>query len=145
MLFFLYYLFCNLIYLRLLIAAIKASIDHNRRLKTAWFNRVRHSPLTPPISLLVPAHNEASIVESLRSLLALDYPDFEVIVTNDGSKDRTLAELTEHFHLVLSDCAYSPEIETKPVKGIYLSRSHHRLIVLDKEAAGSKADAINAL
>jgi cellulose synthase/poly-beta-1,6-N-acetylglucosamine synthase-like glycosyltransferase len=142
---FLYYLSCNLIYLRLLIAAIKASIDHNRRRKTAGFDRVRHSPLTPPISLLVPAHNEeASIVESVRSLLALDYPDCEVIVTNDGSKDHTLAELTEHFHLVLSDCAYFPEIETKRVKGIYLSRSHRRLIVLDKEAAGSKADAINA-
>ncbi len=142
---FFYYLACNLIYLRLLVAAIKASINQNRRQKTAWLDRVRQSPLTPPISLLVPAHNEeGSIVESLRSLLALDYPEFEVIVTNDGSKDGTLDQLTRHFQLTRSDCLYLPQIETKPVRGIYLSRSERRLIVVDKEAAGSKADAINA-
>ena len=55
---FFYYLVCNLIYLRLLVAAIKASVNQNRRQKTAWLDRIRHSPLTPPISLLVPAHNE---------------------------------------------------------------------------------------
>ena len=142
---FFYYLVCNLIYVRLLVAAIKASINQNRRQKTAWLDRVRRSPLTPPISLLVPAHNEeGSIVESLRSLLALDYPEFEVIVTNDGSKDGTLDQLTRHFQLTRSDCLYLPQIETKPVRGIYLSRSERRLIVVDKEAAGSKADAINA-
>ena len=47
---FFYYLACNLIYLRLLVAAIKASVNQNRRQKTAWLDRVRRSPLTPPIS-----------------------------------------------------------------------------------------------
>ena len=51
--------------------------------------------IMPPISLLAPAHNEErSIVESVRSLLRLDYSEFEVIVTNDGSKDGTLAQLS---------------------------------------------------
>ena len=142
---FFYYLTCNLIYLRLLLAAIKASVNQNRRQKTAWLDRVRRSPLTPPISLLVPAHNEErSIVESVRSLLRLDYPEFEVIVTNDGSKDGTLAQLVEHFQLTQSDYLYLPQIETKPVRGVYLSRTERRLIVLDKEAGGAKSDAINA-
>ena len=142
---FFYYLACNLIYLRLLLAAIKASVNQNRRQETAWLDRVRRSPLTPPISLLVPAHNEErSIVESVRSLLRLDYPEFEVIVTNDGSKDGTLAQLVEHFQLTQSDYLYLPQIETKPVRGVYLSRTERRLIVLDKEAGGAKSDAINA-
>lgn len=116
-----------------------------KRQKTAWLDRVRRSPLTPPISLLVPAHNEErSIVESVRSLLGLDYPDFEVIVTNDGSKDATLAQLIEHFQLSQSDYRYLPQIPTKAVRGIYLSRTERRLIVIDKEAGGSKSDAINA-
>lgn len=140
-----YYLSCNLIYLRLLVAATKASIHQNQRQKTAWLDRVSRSPLTPPISMLVPAHNEeGSIVESVRSLLALDYPDFEVIVTNDGSNDGTLDRLIQHFHLTLSDYLYPSQIKTKPVRGIYLSRSDRRFIVVDKEAGGSKADAINA-
>ena len=118
MLLFFYYLACNLIYLRLLVAAIKASISQNRRQKTAWLDRVRRSPLTPPISLLVPAHNEeVSIVESVRSLLRLDYPEFEVIVTNDGSKDGTLSQLVRHFKLTRSDYLYLPQIETLPFRG----------------------------
>lgn len=42
------------------------------------------------ISLIVPAYNEEkSISQCITSLLALDYPDFEIIVVDDGSKDRT--------------------------------------------------------
>ena len=43
------------------------------------------------ISLIVPAYNEEkSISQCIASLQALDYPDFEVIVVDDGSRDRTL-------------------------------------------------------
>ena len=37
-----------------------------------------------------------TIVESVNSLLALHYPDFEVVVINDGSKDETLKRLIDH-------------------------------------------------
>ena len=44
----------------------------------------------PLVSILVPAHNEALVIEkSIRSLSALDYPNFEIIVINDGSSDNT--------------------------------------------------------
>jgi biofilm PGA synthesis N-glycosyltransferase PgaC len=48
----------------------------------------------PAVSVLVPAHNEeAVIVPSVRAMLALDYPDFEVIVIDDGSTDDTAGAL----------------------------------------------------
>jgi poly-beta-1,6-N-acetyl-D-glucosamine synthase len=48
----------------------------------------------PAVSVLVPAHNEeAVIVRSVRAMLALDYPDFEVIVIDDGSTDDTAGAL----------------------------------------------------
>ena len=54
----------------------------------------------PPISVLMPAFNEeATIRTSVRSMLQLQYPDFEVVVINDGSKDRTLDVLREEFDL----------------------------------------------
>lgn len=48
----------------------------------------------PPVSFLVPCHNEGANVEEMaRSLLAQDYPDFEVIAVNDASSDDTGARL----------------------------------------------------
>jgi biofilm PGA synthesis N-glycosyltransferase PgaC len=48
----------------------------------------------PPVSVLVPAHNEeAVIVRSVRAMLTMDYPNFEVIVIDDGSTDDTAGAL----------------------------------------------------
>src|SRR4029078_5533193 len=53
-----------------------------------------------PVSILVPAYNEeATIASSVRSLLQLNYPEFEVIVINDGSNDATLEALQEGLQL----------------------------------------------
>lgn len=95
------------------------------------------------VSLLVPAYNEdVSIVHCTRMLLELDYPDFEVIVINDGSKDRTLDELLGNFDLVESGESNIMILETRKVKKTY--RSHDgRLCLIDKENGG-KADSINA-
>jgi biofilm PGA synthesis N-glycosyltransferase PgaC len=47
---------------------------------------------TPGVAIIVPVYNEEDVIEAaVRSLLALDYPQFDVIVVDDGSTDRTLA------------------------------------------------------
>ncbi len=142
---FFYYLLSNIIYLVLLITAVFTSTAHQRRLTSIRLEWLKASPLTPPITLLVPAHNEEKcIAASARALLALDYPELEVVVINDGSTDRTLAELTREFRLRPADQLYIPEIPSAPVRGIYRSPDEPRLLVVDKEAGGSKADANNA-
>ncbi len=142
---FVYYFLSNLIYLVLLILAIVSSAAHQRRLGSIRLERVKQSPFVPPVALLVPAHNEAgTIAAAVRSLLALDYPEFEVIVVNDGSTDGTLEELQREFRLMQTDVLYIAQVESKPVRGIYMSASEPRLLVIDKEAGGSKADAVNA-
>jgi cellulose synthase/poly-beta-1,6-N-acetylglucosamine synthase-like glycosyltransferase len=142
---FLYYLVANLVYLGLLATAIGSTVRHQRQLAMVRFERMQASPLAPPISLLVPAHNEErTIVESVESLLALDYPEIEVIVANDGSADGTLDALRQRYQLLETDILYVQEAESKPVRAIYMSPIEPRLLVLDKESAGSKADAINA-
>ena len=99
---FFYYLGSNVVYLALLAASITATFAQQRRLKNLWLDRLRASSLAPPISILVPAHNEErNIVESVRSLLALDYPELEVVVVNDGSTDDTLGQLTRQFELTV--------------------------------------------
>jgi cellulose synthase/poly-beta-1,6-N-acetylglucosamine synthase-like glycosyltransferase len=45
----------------------------------------------PRISVIVPAYNEERVIRgTIESLLATDYPDKEVVVVDDGSKDKTL-------------------------------------------------------
>jgi cellulose synthase/poly-beta-1,6-N-acetylglucosamine synthase-like glycosyltransferase len=142
---FYYYLVANLIYLALLVTAIVSSTTHQRRLASIRIERIRASPLTPPISVVMPAHNEQkSIVASVFSTLQLDYPNLEVVVVNDGSTDRTLDELKDHFGLRRVNMLYHADVPSAPVRGIYLSAAHPRLIVVDKEPGGSKADANNA-
>ena len=142
---FYYYLAANLIYLTLLVTAIVSSTTHQRRLASMRIGRIRASPMTPPISVVMPAHNEQEfIVASVLSTLQLDYPNLEVVVVNDGSTDNTLDELTGHFGLRRVNMLYHSDVPSAPVRGIYLSEAHPRLMVIDKEPGGSKADANNA-
>jgi cellulose synthase/poly-beta-1,6-N-acetylglucosamine synthase-like glycosyltransferase len=101
------------------------------------------SPLTPPISVLLPAYNEAAgLVESVRSLLGLRYPQYEVVVINDGSTDRTLELLREAFDLRPARLALRDTLAHAPIRGTYLSAQDPKLIVVDKDNGG-KADALN--
>jgi cellulose synthase/poly-beta-1,6-N-acetylglucosamine synthase-like glycosyltransferase len=76
--------------------------------------------------------------------LELDYPELEVIVINDGSKDRTLEELQDEFKLRPVRMDYVQEVPSAEIRGLYRSDSDPRLLVIDKQSAGSKADAVNA-
>ena len=140
-----YYLATNLAYLAMLIIALKTSARHQRRLESHRLSWFKDAPMTPPITIIAPAHNEeASIRVSIRNLLELDYPHLEIIVVNDGSEDRTLEELREEFLLRRVRAVYVPVTKSAPVRGLYRSDVDSRLVVVDKKAAGSKADAVNA-
>ena len=140
-----YYLASNFGYLVMLIVALKTSSAHQRRLESHRLKWIEETPLAPPITLVAPAHNEeASIRVAVRNLLELDYPELEVIIVNDGSQDRTLQELQEEFRLRPVRAIYIPELKSARVRGLYRSPEDPRLVVIDKEPGGSKADAVNA-
>jgi cellulose synthase/poly-beta-1,6-N-acetylglucosamine synthase-like glycosyltransferase len=102
------------------------------------------SEFLPPVSLIVPAYNEASIIATtLRSLLQLEYGTFEVVCVNDGSTDNSLEVLKERFDLEAITQGPRCEIPCTTVRGIYRSRKYANLRVIDK-ANGGKADALNA-
>ncbi|MCC3377568.1 glycosyltransferase [Cohnella sp. REN36] len=111
----------------------------------ARFRSLSGSSYVPPVSLLVPAFNEElTIIDNVKSLLTLNYHTYEVIVVNDGSKDRTVEKLIEAFQLTpLESETVTYEIDCTEIKAIYHNPAYPRLYVIDKENGG-KADSLNA-
>lgn len=108
---------------------------------------IKESPYTPGVSVIAPAYNEEkTIIDNVSSMLALEYPVFEVIIVNDGSTDKTLEKMVKHFDLVEVPFAYIERIKTKPFRRLFKSTNpeYKRLILVDKENGGTKADASNA-
>ena len=102
-----------------------------------------YTGLELPISLLVPAFNEEeTVTSSIHSLQQMNYPDYEIIVINDGSTDSTLEVLIRDFDLIPFPEAYYATLETEKVHQIYASKAHPNLRVIDKNNGG-KADSLN--
>ena len=99
----------------------------------------------PPVSILAPAYNEGlNIVENVRSLLTINYPNFEIVIINDGSKDDTMQRLIDEYDLEKQDYLFHYFIKTKTIRGVYKSKNtaFKNLLAIDK-ANGGKADALN--
>lgn len=139
-----YFLVLNTLYLVFCIVAYIRLRQHRRRWTARDLDTVMRSSATPAISIVAPAHNEeATLAESVRALLLVNYPQFEVIVVNDGSTDGTLLVGAREFDLARAPVSYAQPIPTQPVRGIYHSLANPDLVLIDKENGG-KADAINA-
>lgn len=135
------------IQITLLLLAAGSAISLHRDRRKERFGRVEDmltSDLAPPVSIVVPAYNEsAGIVDSVRSMSMVSYPRFEIVVTNDGSADDTLAKLIEAFDLFPVPYPIRANLPTAPVRQVYKSRLPIPLTVVDKENGG-RADALNA-
>jgi len=139
-----YFVFINIAYILMLMLAFNAIKKYSQRVQSLEMKNLFLSPFAKPVSLLVPAYNEqASIVESVKSILQLQYPAFEIILINDGSTDNTLDQLLNSFDLIKTKNVYRPQLPCQDIKGIYESSTYANLIVVDK-INGGKADSLNA-
>jgi glycosyltransferase involved in cell wall biosynthesis len=73
---------------------------------------------------------------------------YEIVVVNDGSTDRTVSRMIDHFGFERIEITYEGHITTAPVRGFYEKRGGlpagvTRWVLVDKENGG-KADALNA-
>lgn len=138
-----YFLAINSIYFLLLLLSIIGSRQRNELWNIKKSTLLFAHDLLPSISIIAPAYNEEkSIIESVTSLLNLKYPKYEVIVVNDGSKDRTIDTLIEHFGLERHHPRFKNILNTRQLRGVYICKDIPNLIVIDKQNGG-KADALN--
>ncbi len=141
-----FYLFAiSAIYMMLTLTGCAFLLHHRFFRRDPEVSRaLEFSALMPPISILAPAYNESATVrESVRAMLLLRYPEFEVVVINDGSKDDTLRLLIEEFHLYKSARFSENRVASGPVRAIYESVDPIPLVVIDKPNSG-KAASLNA-
>ncbi|WP_432776380.1 glycosyltransferase [Brevibacillus gelatini] len=140
-----YVIAINSLYFVIMMFSFKSIMGILKNSLYSRFQALSGSEHVPPISILVPAYNEElTIIENVRSLLALNYPRYEVIVVNDGSKDDTLQVLIEEFSLTLSrHMPVQPLLQTSRVRGVYHNPAFPNLYLIDKENGG-KADSLNA-
>lgn len=139
-----YYLVINAYYLWIHGLALLELRDDVR--ESNWTPPFRQfaSPFYPGIGIIMPAYNEsATIIESVQSMLSLNYPELEIIVVNDGSTDDTLQRLIDNFDLQTVDADIPIDVPTEEVRAVYRSTSYEELLIVDKENGG-KSDALNA-
>lgn len=139
-----FYFSINTVYLVILIMSI-TEIQRSKKYRFTFdLDQAFRFRLLPPVSIILPAYNEEkTIVESVLSILFVRYPEYELLVVNDGSKDGTLQTLIKAFNLIKTDYVFRRSIVTEEVRGIYISKEFKNIVVIDKENGG-KADALNA-
>ena len=140
--FFLIYLMIYASYLFLSVAVGANKLykeDHRRSIK----NELKHDYYFP-VSILVPAYNEeVTIIESVESLLSLDYRLYEVIVVDDGSKDDTAKVLIDHFHMHKVSKPIRIAVPCKPILEVYEAPGTKKKLTLIRKVNGGKGDALN--
>jgi len=140
----LYFLGINGVYISLNLLSFFAIKRYFGERKTTELEKVFQSTFFKPISIITPAYNEEeTIVESVKSLLQLQYPEHEVVVVNDGSRDNTLDVLVETYKMAKAPITYPTQIDCRRIKQVYVSPHYTNLVLVDKENGG-KGDALNA-
>jgi cellulose synthase/poly-beta-1,6-N-acetylglucosamine synthase-like glycosyltransferase len=132
----------------LLVLVLLAAAEFSRYIRRIDFGRrdeTVSSRLTPGISVIVPMHNEeAGIVTSVTSLLALRYPRHEIVVVDDGSTDGGFAALRQAFDLVEvprelpSDIA----VQVNP-SSVHMPRDGRTRLTVVRKANSGKTDSVN--
>ncbi len=109
------------------------------------FHLMASSAFTIPISIIIPAHNEEVwIADAVQSVIGLSYPQFEVIIVDDGSTDKTLDILKELLELEPQTKPYVDHFNAGKLFNIFISRKYPFVTVLSKESGHKKAGALNA-
>lgn len=93
----LFYVFITCIIIsigRILVLAYFATKEYRREKK----HKLPPLATNPKVSIIVPAYNEeVNAVRSLNNLLKSDYPNFDILFIDDGSKDTTFTKVSEAF------------------------------------------------
>ena len=135
----------NVSFIGLTLLAMLDFASYRRKIQFAAYDESFAEPLARGVTVLMPAYNEElTIVASVQAMTSLRYPDFEVVVIDDGSKDDTVRTMVAAFDMVEFPLAQAPLVPTKgEVGACYVSTRGSMNLLLVCKANGGKADALN--
>ncbi|MGX6607068.1 glycosyltransferase family 2 protein [Micromonosporaceae bacterium Da 78-11] len=140
-----YFIALNSSYLILIVLASIEFAKHLRRIPFAGADDMFRSPLTLPVSVIVPAHNEGpGIVAAVQAMTSLRYPRYEVVVVDDGSTDDTFEKLRAQFDLVEVPRVVPSEVPYRSqVLSVHVARANPAGLTVVRKTNGGKSDALN--
>ena len=140
--FFLFYLMIYATYLLLSVSVGAWDLYYANKMRRIK-NEIKHD-FYFPVSILVPAYNEeVTIVDSIESLLKLDYRLYEIIIVDDGSSDDTVKVLVEHFKMRMVHRPIRKRLMCEQEKAVYRAEGLKVPVTLISKHNGGKGDALN--
>lgn len=140
--FFLFYLMIYATYLLLSVSVGAWDLYYANKMRRIK-NEIKHD-FYFPVSILVPAYNEeVTIVDSIESLLQLDYRLYEIIIVDDGSSDDTVKVLVEHFKMRMVHRPIRKRLICEQEKAVYKAEGLRVPVTLISKHNGGKGDALN--
>ena len=128
----------------LFLSVIVGSLDLYKHHRQERFKSILPSDYYVPISIIVPAYNEEiTVVDTVRSLLTLEYRAYEIIVVDDGSKDRTSEVLAKAFDMHLVHRPIRRQVDCQREEYVYETRAQKVPLTLIRKKNGGKADSLN--
>lgn len=128
----------------LFLSVIVGSLDLYKHHRQEQFKSILPSDYYVPISIIVPAYNEEiTVVDTVRSLLTLEYRAYEIIVVDDGSKDRTTEVLAKAFDMHLVHRPIRRQVDCQREEYVYETRAQKVPLTLIRKKNGGKADSLN--
>ena len=138
-----YFAIANTFYLLIIFLGFLNSRKRMAAVLAGMHKRLVDLRKLPGISILIPCHNEEKVVfESIASALSLDYPDYEIIVINDGSSDNTLQKILKAFPATRIKHEPPRDLPSLNPKAVYQAKNQSNLLIIDKPNGG-KSDALN--
>lgn len=143
--FFVYFLILLAYYAFLTIIGLKEEHRRWRQNVTDDYPLLYFSSFTLPVTVLIPARNEEEwIRDTILSVVNLNYPQFEAVIVDDGSTDRTMEILNETLDLKPVIVHYVKHFKDGQVYSILRSMKYPNVTVVSKAPGLKKAGAMNA-
>ena len=119
-----YYLFLIFYYFILNIVGFFEYFKRGKEHQEENYEVLSLSSFTLPVSIIIPARNEEVwIKDCVQSILNLRYPQYELVIIDDGSTDKTMDILKEMLDLKFVHNPYTDHFASGRILGLYRSKT----------------------